>query len=150
MSQGRRKGATSSTPVERTRAQIDKLLREWGCKRIGWQDNFEDGIVEVAFVFLGESGEPLCAKFEIYLDVDDPTLTTDKKIEADQRGRFRTLFYWLQGALDAIDAGIIPAEQLFLPWITDSQGQTFYEAVRPKIDQLNSGEIRLQLGTGVK
>lgn len=145
----KRKGATSSTPIERTRAAIDKLLREWGCRRISWSDDFEEGIVEVAFVFLSQGGSPLCARFTLRMVSDDPNLNTQAKIEADQRGRFRTLYYWLQGALDAVDAGIVPADQLFMPWLIDDKGRTFYEAVAPRLEQLSSGSgFKLLLGAG--
>ena len=41
----------SSVPVDRSRAEITKMLKEWGCSGMGWHELFDDGAVELGFVW---------------------------------------------------------------------------------------------------
>lgn len=38
----RRYAKDTSVPISRSRAHIETLLRDWGCKRIAWEDDFEN------------------------------------------------------------------------------------------------------------
>ena len=48
----------------------------------------------------------------------------------------RVLLNLLKNMFEAIEAGIMPAEALLLPWIEDVNGETVYEKVEPKMSQL--------------
>ncbi len=140
----------SDVPIERSRAKIEKLLRAWGCRQIGWLEDTTDevSVYEVQFSLLGEQGERLTARFHIELEQDDGL--TVRQQERRDRGRFRTLFLWLEGALRAVEAGIVPPEAIFLAWLAGPDGTTVWEAVRPHLARLESGGARGLLGSGLK
>lgn len=138
----------SDVPIERSRMKIEKLLRQWGCRQIGWlEDTSGDvSIYEIQFSLLGEQGERLTARFHIELPREEGL--TDRQQERRDRGRFRTLFLWLEGALRAVEAGIVPSEAIFLAWLAGPDGVTVWEAVRPNLKQLAHGGTRMLLGAG--
>lgn len=139
----------SDVPIERSRAKIEKLLRAWGCRQIGWLEDTTDevSVYEVQFSLLGEGGEKLAARFHIELQREDGL--TVRQQERRDRGRFRTLFLWLEGALRAVEAGIVPPEAIFLAWLSGPDGTTVWEAVRPHLKKLSTGSARGLLGPGL-
>lgn len=141
--------AGSDVPIERTRGKIEKLLRTWGCRQIGWLEDTttETHLYEVQFSLLGEEGERLTARFHIKCEQDDGL--TIRQQERRDRGRFRTLFLWLEGALRAVEAGIVPQEAIFLAWLAGPDGTTVWETVRPHLKQLTTGSARGLLGPGL-
>ncbi len=141
---GKRRGARSDVPVSRSREKITEVLKGWGCRQIGWVDDFDEGRCEVQFVFLSDAGQILQARFRI--DTTPPEGLTKAQGESDLRGRFRTLLYWLQACLDAIDLGIIEPEDVFLPWLVTTSGDTVGEVLRDPAAL--EGGARLQLAAG--
>lgn len=137
----------SDVPIERTRGKIEKLLRTWGCRRIAWLEDTELGLFEIQFSLLAEDGDPLQARFRIDLTPDDGL--TIRQQERRDRGRFRTLFLWLEGALRAVEAGIVPQEAIFLAWLAGPDGTTVWEAVQPHLRKLATGSARGLLGPGL-
>ena len=127
--------------------KIEKLLRAWGCRQIGWLEDTsgdEVSIYEVQFSLLGEQGERLTARFHIELQQEEGL--TVRQQERRDRGRFRTLFLWLEGALRAVEAGIVPPEAIFLAWLAGPDGTTVWEAVRPHLRKLATGSAQALLG----
>lgn len=137
----------SDVPIERSRAKIEKLLRAWGCRQIGWLEDTVEGTYEVQFSLLSEQGETLRARFYIQLERDEGL--TVRQQERRDRGRFRTLYLWLEGALRAVEAGIVPPEAIFLAWLSGPDGMTVWEAVRPHLGRLATGTARGLLGPGL-
>ena len=136
----RRYAEDSKVPIARTRASIEELLERWGADRIAWLVDRKAGRCEIQFAWTSEAGG-YQARFGIDLDLEGGS---------DARGRFRTLFYWLRAAFDAIDAGVISAEELFLPWLCGSDGVTVGEALLPRLKALETGSAArlLQIGGG--
>ncbi len=139
----------SDVPIERTRGKIEKLLRTWGCRQIGWLEDTtgEVSVYEVQFVLLSQQGDRLTARFHIELQREDGL--TVRQQERRDRGRFRTLFLWLEGALRAVEAGIVPPEAIFLAWLAGPDGTTVWDAVRPHLKKLSTGSARALLGAGL-
>ena len=139
----------SDVPIERSRAKIENLLRTWGCRQIGWLEDTSTSvrIYEVQFSLLGEQGERLTARFHIELEQEEGL--TVRQQERRDRGKFRTLFLWLEGALRAVDAGIVPPEAIFLAWLAGPDGTTVWEAVQPHLAKLATGSARALLGSGL-
>lgn len=138
----------SDVPIERSRAKIEKLLRAWGCRQIGWLEDTRDefAIYEIQFSLLSEQGDRLTARFHIELHQDDGL--TARQQERRDRGRFRTLFLWLEGALRAVEAGIVPPEAIFLAWLAGPDGTTVWESIRPHLKQLSAVGTRALIGPG--
>lgn len=69
-------------------------------------------------------------------------------MERRNRGRFRTLYLWLEGALRAVEAGIVPPEAIFLAWLAGPDGTTVWDTVKPHLRQLSDGGPRALLSAG--
>ncbi len=121
----RRYASNTSVPVARSRGAIDTLLRDWGCKRIAWEDDFEKCQATLRFVW-EHQGADFPARFVLQMEEG----------AQDQRSAHRVLFNWLKGSLNAVHDGIVSAEALFLPWLEDPTGKTVAEAILPRIQEL--------------
>jgi predicted component of type VI protein secretion system len=62
--------------------------------------------------------------------------------EQRRRQSYRVLLLWLKAALNAVEAGLVSAAAVFLPWLEDAQGQTVAEVALPHIAELMRGSAR--------
>jgi hypothetical protein len=138
--------------VGRSRGQIDQMLRDWGVDGIQWTDHFKDDRIQLQFVW-NHDGNDYLARIEMTLptaeDLEDEAIdgrsgkVSEVKLKKlmDARGKreHRLLRLFLQGALEAIEAGIITAEQLFLPYLVGRDGRTVSEAVADRLPTILSG-----------
>lgn len=143
---------TTTVRVDKSRNEIDRLLRDWGCDGIRWTDHFAKGQVGLEFLWTHDDQEYL-ARFEITLPDDEALRSNARHASSgaflpaklaklkESRGRqeHRLLLLWLKAALNAVDAGIIPAEVLFLPFLVGQDGQTVAQAALPRLRTLLSG-----------
>ena len=157
----RRFAEDTSVPVARSRAQIDDLLRAWGCSGIAWIDDFDSGLVKLQFKWKREQ-QLYLAQFDLRLPDDgqlrkrarhDRTgafLETKFRNLCDARGRqeHRVLLLWLKAALNAVEAGIIDPALIFLPFLVGRNGATFGAVALPRLPQLLIGNADRLLGTG--
>ena len=132
--------------IARSRGQLDKLLRDWGVDGIQWTDNFKADMVQLQFVWSHEGNDYL-ARIKISLptaeDLEDKAIDGRsgrvseaklKKLMAERgKSEHRLLLMFLKGALEAIDAGVIDAEQLFLPYLVGADGRTVSEVVEDRL-----------------
>lgn len=162
----RRFAEDTSVSVGRSRGEIDDLLRKWGCAAISWSDNFEQGWAQLSFAWKRDADLYL-AKFRIKI-ADEKALREKAQKLARQPRRQRTAeqFYeqiregigkqehrvlclWIKAALNAVDAGIVPAEAIFLPWLVGRDGRTVGEVALPRLPSLLQGAAdSLLLGSG--
>lgn len=143
----RRYAEKTTVPISQSRGEIDTLLRKWGCDGIQWTDEFALDRVTLRFSWDHE-GQPYMARFAISITPVDqeevPDLRTGEVSESKlakaeaKRGKVehRILLLWLKAALNAVEAGIIPAETLFLPFIEDQTGQTVAELLVPQFAKI--------------
>lgn len=159
----RRFAEDTQVPVSRSRGEIDKILRAWGATGVAWADEFELGMASLHFKWRRESdGMVFAAKLSIRLPTDAQLREKARHARSgdflpskfdslcDARGRreHRVLVLWLKAAFNAIDVGIIDAEQLFLPFMVGGDGRTVAEVALPAIGGLLApGGMRL-LGDG--
>ena len=150
--------ADTSVPVDRTRAEIRDLLSSWGCSGMGWTDHFREGDVELGFVwdpavvarqgvsatrcrrhYLNTCAE--CGWKDGFKDLGDHVLFRVRmrlKVGTDpqkQRSAHRLLLLKIKADLNAAQAGLAKAEEVFLPWIVDAAGTTVSEHVLPRLKQ---------------
>lgn len=154
---------TTSVPIARSRAQIDELLQRWNCDAIRWTDDFRRGVVLLEFTWERlEDGEPLAylARFELRLPTDDALrleardgrsgafsqAKMDKLRAGRGRQEHRILLLWLTAAFNAVDAGLVDAATLFLPFLVGRDGQTVAEAALPRMRNLLRGAAASALG----
>jgi len=148
----RRYAQDTSVAVSKSRGEIDKLLRNWSAKGIQWSDDFEHDLVSLRFIWVFE-GIDYMARFSIALPshgelnkeaYDRRTGQFSKrKMDRlmDMRGRaeHRLLLLWFKAAVNAVAAGIVSAETIFLPFMEGKDGQTVAEIAIPRLSKLMSG-----------
>jgi hypothetical protein len=145
----------TSVTVEKSKGDISKLLRDWKCDRIAWEEDFEKGHIALLFVWKKDT-QPYAARLEIKIPTEvqirkrpeclnkktgQPNEGAVRKcIESAGRSEMRLLLLWLKAAFAAIDAGIIPADIVFMPFFVVRDGQTVSDVVRPNLPALISGK----------
>jgi len=145
----RRYAQDTTVSVGRSRAEVDDLLRAWGCERIGWADDYRVGRVELHFQWLRDD-QTYLARFVLQL----PDETQLRAVARDGRnGAFspakferlrqgagrhehRVLLLWLKAALNAVEAGIIDPAVIFLPFLVGRDGRTFGDVAIARLPEI--------------
>ena len=159
----RRFAQDTQVAVERSRGQINELLRRWGCHRIGWMD--DEAGCELVFEFVHDGGkdglQTLHARYRL-------TYPTDEELEQKAQGarglragyleklqshvgrrEHRLLLLLLKANLEAVEEGLLDPAVVFLPYIVTDNGQTVGERVISDLPKaLRSSP--LMLGSGRK
>lgn len=140
----------TSVPVDRTRAEINKLLTAWQCAAIGWTDHLADRKVSVEFTW-HRDGSIYRVRFTIGVPVRIESGPRDRKRRWDAvakryyrdlsepdlaqawRSAHRLLLLKLKADLNAAQAGLAKAEEIFLPWMVGRDGATVAEVLLPRL-----------------
>lgn len=148
----RRYAEETTVPVTRSRGEIEKLLRDFGCDGLRWADHWHEGRSRLEFTWIRGDVHYL-ARFDIRTPTDDDLAklaidqrngrTSDAKLRKlrDARGKqeHRLLGLWIRAALNAVQAGIVAPEAIFLPFLVARDGQTFADAAIPRLPSLLAG-----------
>lgn len=149
----RRYAQDTPVPISRSRGEIDSLLRSWGADGVQWTDEWTVGKITLRFIW-PKDGVKYQARFVLQLPTDeqvrtDPALRNrwgevaagklDKALAARGKSEHRLLLLWLKAAFNAVDAGLVSAEVLFLPFLEGSDGQTVAERALPNLPHLLIG-----------
>lgn len=154
----RRFADDTAVPISRSRDEIQKLLRQWGADGIRWTDDYQRDRVLLEFVWHHKDCGYL-ARFSLALPevlevreaaVDGRThrfsqAKFDKLMAARGKREHRTLLLFLKGAFEAIEEGIVTAEQLFLPFMVGKDNLTVAEVLLPKLKTLLSASAAAML-----
>lgn len=151
----RRYAEQTSVSVSKTRGEIDDLLLRWGCGQIAWGNDFAGGRFMLQFVW-SHGGQDYLARFAVQLPTDaelqkmavhpqrrsrgPQPAKLEKLRQARGRVEHRQLLLWLKAALNAVEAGIISAEAIFLPWLVTRSGETVAEVALPRLPAILSSE----------
>jgi hypothetical protein len=142
----------TSVSIGRSRGQIDDLLRAWGCTGTSWTDDWESGVAVLQFRWRRAEDEVYLARFTLRLPSEEQlrqrarhertgkvldTKLAKLRKEAGQQ-EYRVLFIWLNGAFNAVEAGIVTAETVFLPFLVGNDGRTVAEVALPRMKHLLS------------
>lgn len=139
----------TSVPVEKSKGEIDRLLRDWGCDRILWEDDFRNGTVALSFVW-SRQGNSYAARLSIKMPTEKeirerPSVRDGRNgrvnenrvkdaIEKNGRPEMRLLLLWLKAAFNAVEAGILDPRVVFLPFFVNEKGQTVADIVIPALE----------------
>lgn len=123
----------TSVPIAKSRGEIQKLLRDWGCSRISWEDDYDEEEATLRFVWYRDE-VPFPARFRLNLDPGEAMTKTQH--DQFQRSSHRVLLIWIKAALNAVEAGLVSAEAVFLPWLEGYDGRTVAEVALPQIEKL--------------
>jgi hypothetical protein len=157
----RRFASDTAVPIGRSRGEIDKLLRDWGASAIQWSDEYDLDRVTLRFIWTSH-GTRFMARFTLKLrtrkELEPAALdgrtgqVSEGKIQRllNDRGKqeHRVLLLWIKAALNAVDLGIVSAEELFLPFLEGADGKTVGEVAMPRLVKLVGGGANLLLGDG--
>ena len=142
--------ATNVSPEE-SKSAINHILKQWGVRGIQWSEMFDSNKVVLQFLWSPDGVEQhYMARMEVNIPTDDDLLEEAKHRRSgavipdkfdrlkEQRGwrEHRVLHIFLKGAFEAIDNGIITAEQLFLPWLVGRDGRTVGEVIGERLPLL--------------
>lgn len=160
----RRFAQDTTVPISRSRGEVDELLRGWGAEGVQWTDEWGAGKVTLRFVW-PKGGGRYQARLSLTLPTDDAirALPSSKigpswnrrvsearvrdAIAARGKREHRLLLLWLKAAFNAVDAGLVAAEVIFLPFLEGRDGETVAERALPRMADLLVGSAdRLLLG----
>jgi hypothetical protein len=128
----------TSVPVERSRAELEKLLRRYEADQFvsGW----EEGRAMVGFRIAGRT---------VRLEVPMPTLKDVQKkgsrkppvlaLAQMERQRWRALLLLTKAKLEACALGLETFEQAFLAGIVTPNGQTIGQRLVQQLDEIQKG-----------
>lgn len=151
----------TAVSVSKSRGEIDALLRKWGANQLQWSDDHDEGLVMLRFLWKHRE-QSFVARFVIRVPPDQDLREEAKHATtgvfsqtkydklAKRRGmvEHRELALLLKAIFVAVDAGIISAEQVFLPFIEGSDGQTLSETIIPRLAEFHKhGSVKCLLET---
>ena len=132
----------TEVPIGRSRDEIERTLERFGATGQIWARDDEIGQVIIAFKRKAR-GYKFIIKLPPLSDFRfTPKMTyerTPKQMadmrDAETRRRFRSLANYIKALMDAIDTGIIKAEEALLPYQMLPSGETVYQRVQEQIDR---------------
>ena len=148
----RRYASDTAVGVGSSRNDIQRVLEKFGATQLQWSDDFKNGVSMIRFLWECD-GATYCARFEI-------TAQTDEEMRAEAKdgrnGQFsqskydtirkrrgmvehRELFLFIKALFVAVEAGIVKAEAVLLPFLEDKTGQTVADQVLPHLKKLHTG-----------
>jgi hypothetical protein len=124
--------ASTSVPVERSRAEVERVLTKYGATRFGTMS--EETKVTVYFEVKGRTVQwsiPLPPKSKYRYEKD---------YDQEVRRRWRVLVITIKAMLEAVESKLLTFDEAFLPHIViPGTGRTLGAAIVPKLDALYSG-----------
>lgn len=116
--------ATTQVPVERTKAEIEKLVKKYGARSfgVGWQ---------------GDQAQVNFVAHERHIRF---TIMVPQAAQA-QRSKWRTLLLLVKAKLEAVDAKVVTFEEAFVGDIVMPEtGRTVWEMTREQIKLSHAGK----------
>jgi hypothetical protein len=150
-----RYAADTSVPVERSRADVERILRRYGASSFAY--GWEGSRSVIQFDYSGR-------RMRIVMSMPDPSSAEFQKTPAGQRRspsaaqvawekacrqRWRAFVLVIKAKLEAVESGITTVEDEFLAWTVLPDGRTFGEWARPQLDAAYSGGSMPALLPGV-
>lgn len=146
---GRKYANDTSVAVAKSRGEIEKLLRVWGAAQMQWSDDFDGGRAMLRFIW-EYGGTSYTARFTVSVPTAEATRKEaidgrsgafsqrkyDKAMERRGMVEHRELALLLKAIFVAVEAGLITAEQVFLPFLEDVSGRTVSECVLPELSRI--------------
>jgi hypothetical protein len=148
--------SNTKVSVEKSRQEINRLLKQWGASGFRWTDDMEHDQVMLEFVWRPqEDGAMFQARFTLKLpDSDDLRAEATHKrtgqfledkyyrlLEDQGRQEHRALALLLKAIFVGVEEGIISPEQVFLPFLVDKHGNTVSDYALGHLDLLHKDGV---------
>ena len=149
--------ADTSISVDKSGADIAKILRAAGARTIQW--DWDGPKTTLRFIWK-VGGVELPARFAFEAKVDSRVRTRkprgmsyvqdrDRRVEKESMRLHRVLHWYLKTVFEAEEAGLLRSDAALLGWIEDSAGVTVAERLIPGIASLATTELKaLSAGRG--
>lgn len=131
---------TTKIEVPETVGKIQGLLAKHGAKKILLDYDDNGGITSISFVInttMGQRGIKLPANVDAVSAV-----LVKQKVKCDraqaERVAWRIVKDWIEAQMAILESEMVQMDEIFLPYMVNNSGQTFFEAYRS--DQLLLGE----------
>ena len=148
------KNYTSDIPIERIFAELQQTLGTHGAKQISF-DYGDDGKVHGIQFVIKVSDRFIPVKLPARVEQAQAVLKKqfEEGIISHKRGRENTYGYeqayrvawrnildWVQAQMALLEIGMAKMEEVFLPYMQDNQGVTFFERMEQREFLLESGK----------
>ncbi len=148
----RKYAGKTTVGVGSSRNDIQRVLEQFGAKQMQWSDDFELGHSMIRFLWEHE-GTTYVARFNITAQTD---VQLREEAKDGRNGRFnenkyhdlckrrgmvehRELYLFIKALFVAVEAGIVKAEAVLLPFMEDKTGQTVADQLLPHLRKLHTG-----------
>ncbi len=132
--------AGTEVPVEKSRAEIERLLSRHGAAQLGIVSDAEQGLAVVLFTIAGRQVRlrvPLPRLQEVRAACRQGEFRGDPVSRWEQlsRERWRAVLLLVRAKLELVELGISTIEREFLADIALPNGQTVGEHLRPQLEE---------------
>ena len=133
----------TTVPVEKSRAEIERLLAKHGAAQLGIISDAEQGLAAVLFTIARRQVRlrvPLPRLSEVKASTENGELRGDPVLRWEQlsRERWRAVLLLVRAKLELVELGISTIEREFLADIALPDGQTVGEALHPRLEEAYS------------
>jgi hypothetical protein len=143
----------TTVPVEKSRADIERLLTRHGASQLGLASDMERG---VAWVYFAIEGRQVRLKVPLPRLVDFakdghrvPRDVQERRFEQAHRERWRAVLLVCKAKLELVELGLSTVEREFLADIALPNGQTVGDFLRPQlVEAYESGRMPPLLSEG--
>lgn len=142
----------TSVSIERSQEEIKSLLRRYGVKKSGVEEDTDEGWGAIIF-YIGH----LIVRIKItYSPIEEFEFTPAGRSYRSERGqyeaweqavkqRWRALVLAVKSKLEAVEVGIATIEQEFMPYVVMPDGKTLSEHIVPQLLEAAKAGRQLQL-----
>lgn len=144
------KNYTSSMAINRIFEGLQKVLAEHGARQILFEYGEDGKIYGLTFV-IEAVGQMIPIKLPARVaeaqallkqQYNEGLIRDRKVLEPEQAYRvaWRNIFDWVSAQMALLDIKMAKIEEVFLPYMTDRSGKTFFEVMENNKFQLSSGQ----------
>lgn len=136
------KNYTSKVPVSRIIGNIQTMLAEKGAKQVSFE--YDQGeVIGVMFIIPTSRGDmpvklPARVKKVVQVMYGTQDVYEDQYKQA-MRTAWKNIHDWMDAQLALLETEMVKLEEIFLPYMTTQNGQTFYEIIENRGFLLGDG-----------
>lgn len=138
----------TSVGVDRSQQEIGSILRRYGVKTFGTMEDEGTGYVRFRLDGIEYQVKVPLPDIKEFSTTETGRLrkasATAEAHEQAVRERWRTLVLWIKAQLAAVDAGLVVAKEVFLPFVVMPDGRALSEHILPQLDKVAAtGQLRI-------
>lgn len=131
---------TTTIDIHKTLGEIQKSLVSHGARKLMYDYDGEGHIQALCFVIMtpdGERGIKLPANVSAIFEVlkqqkKAGKIKTNPDYSQSERVAWRIIKDWIESQMAILESQMVQFEEVFLPYMINGKGQTFYQAYQQK------------------